>query len=377
MLRAVGVTTHVREVTTDPEAEQQRLRKAARDAAFVQATSVLLWVTDPYGHLLEDSPTWRAFTGLSFDDVMTPWGWAKALHPDDRERVSAAWSRAVRSKSLFVCEQRFRRWDGTYVWTLARAAPVLDERGDIVEWVGTNMDISESKRAEEEREARLRVAEQFIGILGHDLRNPINAIQMAAQLLERKGESAGDRLRLVERIAASTSRMSNMVAQLLNLTRVRLGTGLRVERKATNLSQVVTAAVEELRLVYPMRIVECACEAAVQGSWDVDRLAQVVSNLVGNALQHGDPARPVEVRLATVEYGAVFEVQSYGPPIPPELLPHIFDPYRQGQPCRGKSQGLGLGLFITQEIVHAHGGRIDVRSTAAEGTRFIVTLPRG
>lgn len=375
--RAVGVTTNVRDVTADPEAEQRRLRKAARDAAFVQATSVLLWVTDPYGHVPEDSPTWRALTGLSFDDLMTPWGWAKALHPDDRERVAAAWSSATRSKSLFVCEQRFRRRDGTYVWTLARAAPVLDERGDIVEWVGTNMDISESKRAEEEREAALRFAEQFIGILSHDLRNPITAIQMATQLLGRKAEREGDRQRLVERIAASTSRMSNMVAQLLDLTRVRLGTGLGIERNAIDLSHVVTAAIEELRLVYPTRIVECACEAAVQGSWDGDRLAQVVSNLVGNALQHGDPLRPVEVKLATVESAAVFEVKSYGPPIPPDLLPHIFDPYRHGEPRRGKSQGLGLGLFITHEIVRAHGGRIDVHSAVAEGTRFIVTLPLG
>jgi PAS domain S-box-containing protein len=362
---------------TDPEAERQRLRKAARDAAFVQATSVLLWVTDPFGHVREDSPSWCAFTGLTHDDMATPWGWAKALHPDDRERVAETWSRAVRSKSLYVCEQRFRRRDGTYVWTLARAAPVFDERGDIVEWVGTNMDISDIKRAEEEREATLRFAEQFIGILGHDLRNPINAIQVAAQLLERKAESAGDRQRLVERIAASTRRMSNMVAQLLDLTRVRLGTGLSIERNAMNLSPVVSGAVEELRLVYPTRVVECTCEAAVQGSWDGDRLAQVVSNLVGNALQHGDPAHPVEVRLATVESTAVLEVRSFGPPIPPDLLPRIFDPYRQGQRSCGKSGGLGLGLFITQEIVHAHGGRIDVRSTAAEGTRFIVTLPRG
>jgi PAS domain S-box-containing protein len=377
MRRAVGVTTSVREMAADPGAERQRLRKAARDAAFVQATSVLLWVIDPYGHVPEDSPTWRAFTGLSFDDLMTPWGWAKALHPDDRERVAAAWSRAVRSKSLFVCEQRFRRHDGAYVWTLARAAPVLDERGEIVEWVGTNMDISESKRAEEEREATLRFAEQFIGILGHDLRNPINAVQMAAELLERKAESAGDRQRLVGRIKASTRRMSNMVTHLLDLTRVRLGTGLSIERTAMNLSHVVTATVEELRLVYPSSTIACACEAAVEGSWDADRLAQVVSNLVGNALQHGDRTAPVEVRLTATEAGAVLEVQNYGSPIAPDLLPHIFDPYRQGQPRRGKPNGLGLGLFITQEIAHAHGGRIDVRSTAAEGTRFVVTLPRG
>jgi PAS domain S-box-containing protein len=350
---------------------REKLRMAARDSAFVQATALIVWGTNAQGVVTEDSPSWRALTGMRDHRE-----WLTAVHPDDRERVCAAWSRATESKSLYECEMRMRRHDGTYVWTVARGAPVLDEHGEVLEWVGTSMDISERKRAEEEREATLRFAEQFIGILGHDLRNPINAVQMAAQLLERKADSADDRRRLVERIAASTSRMSNMVSQLLDLTRVRLGTGLHIERKATNLSHVVTAAVDELRLAHPARTIECACGAFVVGSWDADRLAQIVSNLVGNALQHGDPARPVEVRVETTDAGAVFEVQSYGTPIAPNLLPHIFDPYRQGQSHSGKSKGLGLGLFITQQIVHAHRGQIGVRSTAAEGTRFTVRLPR-
>jgi PAS domain S-box-containing protein len=374
----IGVGTTVREVTAEREAERQKLCMAARHSAFVRATSVVLWVADREGNLLdEDSPSVREFSGIRPEEEMLgPGAWLTYLHPDDRERAREAWSRAIRMTTVYECELRVRRRDGGYLWMLARAAPVLDERGEVVEWVGANTDISERKRAEEEREATLRFAEQFIGILGHDLRNPISAILMAAQLVRRKAADASEVQRLADRVAASGRRMGNMVAQLLDLTRVRLGTGLKVERSATSLSHVVYAAVDELRLVHPTRTIECTCEADVDGSWDADRLAQVVSNLVGNALQHGDAAQPVEVRLAKVESGVSFEVQSYGAPIGPDLLPHVFDPYRQGKSRGGDSQGLGLGLFITQQIVHAHGGRIDVRSTATEGTRFIVTLPR-
>ena len=171
--------------------------------------------------------------------------------------------------------------------------------------------------------------------------------------------------------------MTNMVAQLLDLTRARLAGGLTVERRPIDLSNVVADAVAELRLVYPTRIVECTISQDITGCWDADRMSQVVSNLVGNALQHGTPERAVEVRLVPKESEVVLEVQSFGNPIAPDLLPRVFDPYRRGKTAGKKSQGLGLGLFITQQIVHAHGGQIDVRSTATEGTRFTVTLPRG
>jgi PAS domain S-box-containing protein len=371
----VGVASTVHDVTAEREADRQRLRRAARDTAFVQATSVILWVLDATGRPVEDSPSWRAFTGFGWSGS-TAGQWSESLHPDDRERTRAAWNDAVSAKRVFQCEMRVRRRDGVYVWMLARAVPVLDERGEIVEWAGANTDITEHKLAQEQREATLRLAEQFIGILGHDLRNPIAAIRMAAQLTRRSAGDPSEVRHLADRTIASASRMGNMVTQLLDFTRVRLGRGLNIERRPTNLGQVVDAAIDELRLVHPGRTIDGSCQGVVEGSWDGDRLAQVVSNLVGNALQHGDAARPVEVRLGFIESDALLEVQSYGTPIAPDLLPHLFEPYRQGPRHKGKSQGLGLGLYITQQIVHAHGGRIEVRSGAAEGTRFTVTLPR-
>jgi signal transduction histidine kinase len=219
-----------------------------------------------------------------------------------------------------------------------------------------------------QREER-RLGEQFVAVLGHDLRNPLNAITMAASILKRNARWDE---KLAERILSSAARMSTMVGQLLDLARSRLGGGIPIERKPIALNDVVESACDELRHANPSRDIRCTLAPDVRGDWDAERLAQVVSNLVGNAVQHGDPARPIEVRLATRAREAVLEVRNFGPPISRDLLPVLFEPYRGGG---GDRRGLGLGLFIADQIVRSHGGRIDVTSTTESGTTFCMRLP--
>jgi len=214
----------------------------------------------------------------------------------------------------------------------------------------------------------------FIGILGHDLRNPINAVSMTATLLRRK--AVGD-ARALDRILSSTRRMSSMVGQLLDLTRSRLAGGIDVERRLIDVGVVVSEALDELRHAYPGREIALTLAGSLEALVDKDRLAQVISNLVGNALEHGDRSAPVNVQLFTDDAGGLcLRVHNSGPPIPPHLLPAIFDPFRRTTARDERSRGLGLGLFITQQIVLAHGGTIDVRSSAGEGTTFTVAVPR-
>jgi signal transduction histidine kinase len=231
-----------------------------------------------------------------------------------------------------------------------------------------------ARRDELERALREAIAlhEQFIGILGHDLRNPIAAIAMGAEVLEKKGYDKP----LATRIASSADRMGRMVDQLLDLTRARKGGGIPVARaRATNLRDLLSSVVDELRVAHPEARIDLRVDDPAIGAWDPDRMAQVISNLVGNALEHGAGA-PIEVRLASASEEARLTVHNRGPAIPADLLPHIFDPFRRG-PQNGHPRGLGLGLFITAEIVRAHGGTISVRSTDREGTTFSVILPGG
>lgn len=238
-----------------------------------------------------------------------------------------------------------------------------------------NAVVREQLAAENERrtdaEATARFADTFVGILGHDLRNPLNAILMAAQLLKKK--SPGD-TRTLDRIESSGRRMASMVAQLLDLARSRLAGGITVEPSHTDLGSIVTSVVDELRLVHPAREIRWE-PSEMWGGWDRDRIGQVISNLLGNAIEHGDPVRPTTIVVSMSEGTARITVHSEGPPIQSDLLPVLFDPYRRTSARGERSKGLGLGLFITQQIVLAHGGSIDVRSTAEDGTTFTINLP--
>ena len=276
------------------------------------------------------------------------------------------------------------RKDGSRFWANVVITAVRDARGQLRGFAKVTRDLTERRRSEGElafearrrleAENQTRFAEMFIGILGHDLRNPLNAISIGAALIKRKG-IADDRV--LERILQSSERMSNMVGQLLDLTRTRLAGGIPIERRSSGFRAIVAGAIEELQLVYRDRDIRLEGGEEIEGLWDTDRLAQVVSNLVGNALEHGAPDQPVTIRLSADDDLVRFSVHSFGPPIPPEVLPLIFDPYRRTSARSGRSKGLGLGLFITQQIVLAHGGRLDCRSTDEDGTTLTVVLPRG
>jgi PAS domain S-box-containing protein len=253
--------------------------------------------------------------------------------------------------------------------------PLGDADGRVTGIVAALSDVTDQVRARHALEDSVRFAEQFIAILGHDLRNPLNAIGMAAKLMHRKACENGE-TKLAERIMSSTGRMTNMVAQLLDLTRSRLAGGIVIERRLVDLDGVVSGVVDELRAVHPTREVRCAVSPGVLGDWDAGRLAQVVSNLVSNAIQHGDPSQPVDVQVTTTDGYAVLAIHSFGPPIPADLLPVLFDPYRRGETRGAKSEGLGLGLYICEQLVVAHGGRIEVASSQDRGTTFCVRLPR-
>jgi PAS domain S-box-containing protein len=349
-----------------------RAQLAERFRTLVVAMSQVVWTTDADGQAVEQSPTWCDFTGQTWDEAKGS-GWLDALHPDDRALAQATWQQAVAQRQVYAREYRVRRHDGVYIWMGVRGAPVVDGAGKVVEWIGINVDITASKEAAAAHERTLRFAEEFVGVLGHDLRNPLGAVRMSAELMRGKLLPGQDG-RPLERILASTDRMARMVAQLLDLTRSRLGGGILLERRSVDLREVMIAAVEEALAAHPECDIRVDAPESVMGDWDPDRLAQVASNLVGNAIQHGDSSCPIEVKVAAQgERQAVLEVRNCSGVIPAEQRATLFEPFRRG--TRSNQKGLGLGLYITKQIVLAHGGSIEVESTARLGTRFRVRLP--
>lgn len=219
--------------------------------------------------------------------------------------------------------------------------------------------------------------ERFIAILGHDLRNPLSAIDMNLTRLREKVTDPA-LARMLDRMASSSTRMSRMIGQILDLTRSRLAGRLELQRAPMDLRDALTRVVEELRAAQPDRTIELR-SPSLPGTWDRDRLEQVFSNLVGNALLYGDPDRPITVEAvdgATIHV----DVHNHGAPIPNEVQADLFNPFRRAtftEETRKGGEGLGLGLYISRELVAAHGGAIDVRSAPGHGTTFRVALPRG
>lgn len=218
-----------------------------------------------------------------------------------------------------------------------------------------------------------RMREMFMGILGHDLRNPLSGIIMCAQVLLARTDDDATREPLV-RILASGQRMTRMVEQLLDLTRLRLGSGIALALAAVDLGGVVQSVIDESDQTRARCVLDVVGD--VTGRWDADRLQQVAANLVGNAMQHGAPTTPITVRVdGTNAERVMLTVHNHGAPVPDELRPVLFAPFR-GLPRDRKNGGLGLGLFITEQLVAAHGGSISFTSEASAGTCFTVTLPR-
>ena len=216
----------------------------------------------------------------------------------------------------------------------------------------------------------------FIGILGHDLRNPLNAIGMAAGLLIRRGHLNAQDAEATTLIISSGQRMARMITQVLDLTRARLGGGLPIDPKPTDLGDICRNVVEEFEATIELEVL-----GDVKGTWDEDRLTEVLSNLVGNAIEHAAPRTVVVVKAHADGAMVVVEIQNQGEPIPADIPPFIFEPFRRAKP-QEKSKtgnlglGLGLGLYIAHQSVLAHGGTLDARS--ADGTTtFVMRLPRG
>ena len=233
-----------------------------------------------------------------------------------------------------------------------------------------------ARRMDEESERRRRAVDTILGVVGHDLRNPLGAIHMSAALLQKRGALEGWQARTVERMRSSAGRMARIIADLLSYTRTRLGSGIPIRRSGADLATVVGRVVDELRAANPDReIVVEARQAELAGPWDPDRLEQVASNLVSNAVDHGDGGTAVRVELDADDRWATLTVKNHGQ-ASPEVLAHLFEPFsRPPDEQSRKASGLGLGLYISREIVRGHGGEIAAR---ADGPEMVVTvrLPR-
>lgn len=278
------------------------------------------------------------------------------------------------------------RRDGSFFGTLCALDPLpakLSAPGTIATFenfarlIGLQLDLQEELDRKDaqlaEADTTAGVRERFIAILGHDLRNPVAAIAAGTALLS-KLETSPKSTYILEQMSQSVRRARLLINDLLDFARGRMGSGLTLKRvPVDNLAVPLRQVIAELALVHPDHRVELDMQFDEVVTCDVERITQLVSNLVGNAITHGAPDRPVRVHATSGAGRFAMTVANEGEPIPAEALPNLFQPF-SAPTAGGSEDGLGLGLFIASEIAKAHGGTLDVQSDGAE-TRFNLTMP--
>ncbi len=238
--------------------------------------------------------------------------------------------------------------------------------------------LSRAEAAEQEARRVGALQEQLVAVVGHDLRNPLSAIIGGAAALKKHRRNMEPwEASIVALVARSAERMQGIIAEVLDFAHARRGGGIPVKPEPMKLGDVCRHVIAELEQARPGRAVLLRVENDDEGEWDPGRLAQVVSNLTANALQHSPEDATVEVRIRGSQQHLVLEVHNSGPAIPPEVLANVFEPFTKGaSPAEGLNENVGLGLYIVREIVRAHEGTVDVCSRAGHGTSFVVKLPR-
>jgi signal transduction histidine kinase len=252
--------------------------------------------------------------------------------------------------------------------------PLRDHTGKIVGVIGATTDITDQQRVQRQLTEELAFRERMMGIIGHDLRSPLHTVVMVADLLLRTPTMTAAGREHLLRLRRASGRMQEMIDTLLDFTRARFMGNVPIARVPSELGEIARVLIDELRIVWPDHAIGLDVQGDTRGEWDPARMTQTISNLVTNAISFGDSGGTVQISVTADGDAVTMKVHNHGPPIAPELLPVLFEPFRRGAPDRSP-RGLGLGLYIVQQIVHGHDGTIDVESSA-DGTTFTLSLPR-
>jgi PAS domain S-box-containing protein len=374
----------------DQQRVQRELRASeARFRAAVQAVRGVLWTNDAEGRMVGEQPGWSAITGQTRAEYAN-FGWADAVHPDDRQASIDSWNATVAARRTYVHEHRVRSHDGSWRHYAIRAVPVLDARGAIREWVGVHTDITEQREAEAELRESNEEIQRYAYIVSHDLRAPlVNVMGFTSELEATRadvraalnGHPQAERLdadfgEALDFITVAVNRMEALIAAILKLSREG-----RRQFRAERLD--MTAVLQALAATQRHQAEAAGAEVTIAPDLPdlvADRLAieQIFGNLLDNAVKYLDPSRPgwVTVKARTVgTRGICFSVADNGRGIAARDHARVFELFRRsGAQDR---PGEGIGLAHVKALVRSLGGRIDIHSTLGEGTTFDVTLPRG
>jgi PAS domain S-box-containing protein len=370
-VEGVDVTDSVRATAALRDSER-RLQQLAN------TIPQMAWMADAGGYVHWYNDRWFEYTGVRPADVLGE-GWSALVHPDDLGRLVERWRHALSTGERYEVQARLRSVTGVWRTFFISAAPLRDVAGRIVQWFGTNTDVTEIEEAQEELRQANRRKDEFLAMLAHELRNPMAPISTAAELLRL---APGDPARVrqtSEVISRQVEHMTRLVDDLLDVSRVTRGL-IRLHPDLLDLNQVLRDALEQTAQLVADKKQALHCELApeaVQVMGDRTRLIQVFANILNNASRYTQAGGEIRVILRREDERALVTVSDNGAGIAPALLPHIFDLFIQGERSPDRAQGgLGVGLALVRSLVQLHGGQVWAHSAGpGQGSTFEVSLP--
>jgi PAS domain S-box-containing protein len=364
--------TREHEARAAAEANEQRYRFLA------ESIPQQVWTARADGTLDYVNQGALEYFALGSPEVLG-WEWQHVIHPDDLPACVERWQYALTTGETYEVEFRLRRADGDYRWHLGRALPMRDANGHVVKWFGTNTDIDEQKQLYRMAQEANRSKDEFLATVSHELRTPLTSMMGWVELLQLGMLDEAGRAHALEVITKSAYAQAQLIGDLLDISRIVSGR-LRLDMQAVELAKVIEAAADVVRPAAEAKSIQLHTEfaptvGAVAG--DPDRLQQVIWNLLANAVKFTPKGGTVEIHLAQQDAHVEIVVADNGAGITPDLLPYVFDRFRQGDSTTTRQHGgLGLGLAIVRHLVELHGGTVAAESAGSDqGATFRLRLP--
>lgn len=370
-----GVLAVVQDMTEQVVARKVIEENEHRIQEITNTLPQMVWSANSEGVLTWYNQVWYDYTGLNpgedWDGINTP------IHPEDIKSVWEEQKKAVDRGEVFQIEFRVKRhFDGMYRWHLARGVPILNKENAVMKWIGSSTDIHDHKilvdKLTEERELR----EKFVLTLSHDLRTPLTAVKMKADLLSRKQVSREQVKDLAERIIFNMDRADFMIRDLLDVNLIKAGGGIPILINFCHLNKMLDSVIKDLTDHYGPRFKMNNDFGDFNVYWDCSAIQRVIENLVGNAIKYGSEKTPIVIQLKKNKDWAEISVHNEGLCISSEELKFLFNPFARTETAiKSGKIGWGIGLTLVKGITEAHGGFATAESSLDRGTIFSIHLP--
>ncbi|HEX6848768.1 MAG TPA: PAS domain S-box protein, partial [Chitinophagaceae bacterium] len=327
---------------------------------------VIIWTADTDGKLDYVNRQWVDYTGFDLEESKTKQ--AELVHPDDLGKSSMEWRKALKEKTKYEGEFRLkRRADDTYRWYHAQAIPFKDKQGNITAWIGTNIDIHERKKELEKKD-------EFISVASHELKTPLTSLKGYIQLMEFQEDLSEASKIYVTKAASSINKLQHLIDELLDASKIKAGK-LKFKKEDFNLTELVNLCLENSTYMYPSYKIGKDLQSDIIVNGNAERLEQVLMNLISNAVKYSPNKKEIIVRAEKKNNSAVVSVIDFGIGMAKSDQELIFERFYRANGHESTMPGLGMGLYISSEIIKEHNGEISVRSKLHEGSVFSFSLP--